>query len=152
MEESTKRKKHIHQLKRHNYKNGERIYFCVNNCAFKVNVKLALGREVLCNVCGKPFIMNEYSIRLARPRCMTCINKKFDLTNQTVLNQEKSKEVSFSDLGIELPSSIINEEIKAPKTSNPVDALRERMRHGLKSKPTKVQVIRGDETSSEDLL
>lgn len=37
---------------------------------------LTIGKRTNCNVCGKTFEMNEYSIRLARPRCMNCIQRK----------------------------------------------------------------------------
>src|SRR4030095_10636533 len=63
---------HIHKLKRHVYSNGTKVYFCTNNCSFKVDVALALGKEVLCNICNEPFFMNEYSIKLAKPHCGNC--------------------------------------------------------------------------------
>lgn len=69
-------KKHVHKLKRHKYKNGEHIYFCVNDCKFKVNTKLALGTTTECWKCKQPFSMNEYSIRLDKPHCPNCTKRK----------------------------------------------------------------------------
>lgn len=65
-------KEHLHKLKRHVYPNGTKVYFCTNNCNFKVDVAFALGKEVLCNICDTPFTMNEYSIKLAKPHCANC--------------------------------------------------------------------------------
>lgn len=64
--------KHIHKLKKHKYKNGTAVYFCINDCNFKVEAPLALGKEVLCNICSQPFIMNEYSLKLTKPHCGNC--------------------------------------------------------------------------------
>lgn len=63
---------HIHRLKRHKYKNGTAVYFCSLNCPYKVEVPLALGKVVLCNICDNSFTMSEYSIKLARPHCVSC--------------------------------------------------------------------------------
>lgn len=68
---------HIHKLKRHTFRNGEQVYFCtLPHCKYKVVVALALGKEVICNRCGDPFIMNEVSIRLAKPHCDDCTAKR----------------------------------------------------------------------------
>jgi ribosomal protein S27E len=63
---------HIHRLKKHKYKNGTPVFFCINNCSFKVEVPFALGMEVLCNTCGNPFTMTEYSLKLVKPHCNNC--------------------------------------------------------------------------------
>lgn len=42
------------------------------NCNFKIDVGLAIGKEVLCNVCGEKFVMTEASIKLAKPHCGNC--------------------------------------------------------------------------------
>jgi len=102
-----KKEKHYHLLKRHLYRNGEAVYFCVLNCSFKVNVKLALGKVVLCNSCYTPFEMNEKSIRLAKPKCNPCIE-----TSPKALKTKKEKPISTEDLGIKLP------DIQAPKIKN----------------------------------
>lgn len=66
-------KKHIHRLKRKSYKNGTKMYFCtLPDCYFKVEVDTSLGKESLCNICGEPFIMNEYTLRLKSPHCERC--------------------------------------------------------------------------------
>lgn len=63
---------HKHRLKKHKYPNGTAIYFCTLDCNFKVEAALALGKEVLCNICNEPFIMNEASLKLAKPHCINC--------------------------------------------------------------------------------
>jgi hypothetical protein len=70
---------HIHKLRRHTYANGSRVYFCTNNCTFKVEVPFALGLRVLCNTCGEPFTMNEYAIKLAKPHCNNCGKMKVNI-------------------------------------------------------------------------
>lgn len=53
-------------------RNGERIYFCVKDCKFRVHIDESLGKTVECWRCGKPFQITEYSKRLDKPHCNTC--------------------------------------------------------------------------------
>lgn len=74
--------KHIHKLHRHEHTNGEKIYFCVLDCDYKIKVALALGKTTICNKCGKSFALNPYALRLAKPICLNCKvtkNPKIDL-------------------------------------------------------------------------
>lgn len=65
--------KHIHRLKKHVYKkSGIAFFFCTLDCTFKIEAPFALGKETLCNICGEPFIMNEYTLKLVKPHCMNC--------------------------------------------------------------------------------
>jgi hypothetical protein len=70
----TKKKvNHVHKFKRHVYDSGYEIFFCtLPDCNYKVKRELALGKENICWRCGRPHIINEYSIRLARPHCDDC--------------------------------------------------------------------------------
>ena len=68
--------KHIHRLKKHKYKTGIAVFFCTLDCNYKVEVPFALGKETLCNICGEPFIMNEYTLKLIRPHCNNCGRKE----------------------------------------------------------------------------
>ena len=63
---------HIHKLRRHRYSNGTKVFFCTQDCNFKIETALALGKTVLCNICNEPFTMNEYSCKLAKPHCTKC--------------------------------------------------------------------------------
>lgn len=63
---------HLHKLKRHKYKNGTQVFFCSNNCNFKVETALALGKITLCNICSEPFKMTELTCRMVRPHCSSC--------------------------------------------------------------------------------
>ena len=64
---------HKHKLKKHKYQNGTAIFFCIlSDCHYKVEAALSIGKEVLCNQCNEPFIMNEYTIKLKRPHCVNC--------------------------------------------------------------------------------
>lgn len=68
---------HIHKLKRHVYDTGNKIYFCVlDDCNYKVDCAMSLGKTNICHRCGNPFKMNEVSIRLAKPHCPNCSKKK----------------------------------------------------------------------------
>lgn len=69
-------KDHIHKLKRYKYPNKTTIFFCVLDCGFKVEVALAVGKRVLCNLCDQPFVMKEKHLRLVRPHCDRCSKKK----------------------------------------------------------------------------
>jgi len=71
------REKHIHKFKRHFYKTGNAIFFCtLPDCNFKVATHLSIGKTAICNRCGEPFSMNEYSIRLSKPHCDKCHKRK----------------------------------------------------------------------------
>lgn len=72
--------KHIHKFKRLKYKSGNQIFFCtLPDCNVKINSALALGKRSLCWRCGESFIMNEYSLRLAKPHCENCHKPKKEL-------------------------------------------------------------------------
>lgn len=66
------KQEHVHKLRRHKYPNGTEVYFCVLDCHFKVETSFALGKKSICNICGEEFIMNEASIRQAKPHCTGC--------------------------------------------------------------------------------
>ena len=69
--------KHTHKLKRHIYKTGVAVYFCtLPDCHYKIDTALALGKRSICHTCNEEFIMNEYTVRLARPHCMNCSKQK----------------------------------------------------------------------------
>lgn len=73
--------KHIHRLKKHTYKkSGLAVYFCtLPDCSYKIEYQFALGKESLCNICGKPFIVNEYTLKLIKPHCPNCGRKEVKL-------------------------------------------------------------------------
>ena len=83
--------KHVHKLKRHRYKTGNTVYFCVDNCAFKVSTELALGKKCICWRCGQPFTLTEYSIRLAKPHCGDCHKPKGAILERTEVPDFVSK-------------------------------------------------------------
>jgi hypothetical protein len=68
-----KKPNHTHKLRRHKYPSGNSVYFCtLPDCHYKIDVPLALGKRTVCNICGNEFIMNEYTIKLAKPHCLDC--------------------------------------------------------------------------------
>lgn len=68
---------HIHKLKRHRFKTGSSILYCTGaNCSYKVAPQLALGKLTLCWRCDKPFTLDDYTMRLAKPHCRNCQKKK----------------------------------------------------------------------------
>lgn len=122
------KKNHIHRLKRHKYKNGEAIYFCVkDDCSFKINVELSIGKTAECWRCNKPFPMTVLSKRMDRPHCVNCTKKK-----------SEAPSISLDDIF----QSNLPTEIK----SNVTD-LRSRLQGSIKRGPT---VIANDESNSED--
>ena len=72
---------HTHKLKRHTYKTtGSKIFHCIlPDCYFKIDVPMSLGKKCICWRCNKEFILNEYSIRLARPHCNSCTHLKEEI-------------------------------------------------------------------------
>ena len=73
------KEKHICKFRRLRYKSGNEIFFCaLPDCPKKMNPALLLGKRSLCWRCGNEFIMNEYSLRLAKPHCSNCHKPKID--------------------------------------------------------------------------
>lgn len=70
------KKNHTHKFRRHTYKSGNKVYFCTLNCSFKIECALALGHECICNLCGIPFTMSEYTVKLKLPHCDSCSKRK----------------------------------------------------------------------------
>lgn len=98
---------HIHRLKRTTYSNGTKVYFCLNDCSYKIEVVFALGKIVECNICGQDFKMNEYSIKLAKPHCNDCGKmqykdetgkRKFKPKNQPIEAMSDIADTSISSL------------------------------------------------------
>jgi transcription initiation factor IIE alpha subunit len=111
-------KKHDHKLKRKNYRNNESIYFCVLNCDYKVHTELALGKQVICWRCGRPFLMTEYSCRLAKPHCNACHVSKSD---------ESAIKVDSSILEERTVANDIQIKITKADQSNTPDNLKDRL-------------------------
>lgn len=78
---------HICKFKRLTYKSGNAIFFCtLPDCNKKLAIPLALGKKCICWRCDNPFIMNEYSLRLAKPHCDDCHKpKKIDATIDEIM-------------------------------------------------------------------
>lgn len=88
---------HIHKFKRLTYKSGNSIFFCaLPDCAQKLSTALALGKRSLCWRCGEPFIMNEYSLRLAKPHCESCHKpKKIEFENDSTISLTGNSEDKY---------------------------------------------------------
>jgi|SRR5882672_8909638 len=98
--------KHVHKLKRIRFKSGNATLFCVlPDCTYKISPQLALGKRNECWRCGQEHLLNEYSIRLAKPHCESCHKPKGFIApqvNQTVASDEiqqtiKTDSMSLSD-------------------------------------------------------
>lgn len=69
--------KHVHKFRRHRYSSGNTVFFCaLPDCKVKIDPALSLGKRSICWRCGEPFILTEYSIRLAKPHCENCHKPK----------------------------------------------------------------------------
>ena len=80
------KEQHTHKLKRHRHKSGNVVYFCcLPDCSYKINPSLALGKRSLCWRCDEPFIMNDYSLRLAKPHCPNCHKSKENKSDKSNL-------------------------------------------------------------------
>lgn len=110
--------KHIHKFKRLKYKTGNITFFCaLPDCNVKINPALALGKRSLCWRCNEPFIMTDYSLRLAKPHCENChkpknIDDKNDLEVVAQNNNEILHELSLSERLQKTINKILPEEIE----------------------------------------
>lgn len=81
---------HVHKFRRHTYKSGNTMYFCaLPDCNAKIAPNLTLGKRSICWRCGDDFIMNEYSIRLAKPHCNACHKPKNATLDEIPIDGEK---------------------------------------------------------------
>lgn len=105
------KKKHIHLVKRHKYKNGESIYFCtLDDCSFKINVELSLGKRFICNRCYEPFIMTTISKRMSKPHCANCTRMNSDHPNYSppTIEDLKLEEINSLTLPKEANINVTN--------------------------------------------
>lgn len=87
---------HIHQLRSKKYKTGQKFFYCIGeDCAYKINADLALNKKSLCNQCGKPFNLTQYSMRLAKPHCDACHNYKIK-NNESVIPADFASQFVFT--------------------------------------------------------
>jgi hypothetical protein len=70
--------KHVHRYRRHTYKKSKTdIFFCtLEDCTLRIDPELTIGKRSICNMCGREFIMNTYSIKLKLPHCVDCTKVK----------------------------------------------------------------------------
>jgi len=64
-------KYHLHQYERS--KSNEEIYRCVHpRCTHYQKKEFLIGKEAICNLCHKAFIMDNDQLRNKKPRCPMC--------------------------------------------------------------------------------
>lgn len=91
--------KHTHKLKRIRFKTGNAVFFCaLPDCHYKINQALALGKRNICWRCGDEFIMNEYSLRLAKPHCDSCHRPKGFIDKQPSLTVATSEQLQMNGI------------------------------------------------------
>jgi hypothetical protein len=100
--------RHTHKFRRHKYKSGNIIYFCVLDCTVKMAPALAIGKKSLCNICGEPFTMTDYSVRLAKPHCDKCHKPK----DKMMIKDEVA--TAAINRAIEVIDNTTNDGIKIP--------------------------------------
>jgi hypothetical protein len=70
---SKKRHKHVHLVKRGQYKSGTKYFKCeLPGCTFLILASLIRGRLVQCWKCRNPFVLTANDTRWARPVCKDC--------------------------------------------------------------------------------
>ncbi len=53
------------------------VYICTKPlCTHRLPLALAFGKAAECNKCGETFVMDRYTLTLARPKCSKCVNRK----------------------------------------------------------------------------
>lgn len=105
----SKKTNHIHKYKRRKYPTGTEFFFCCKpgqQCYHKIECSLALGKPCECWVCGKEFNLDEYAVRLAKPRCVNCRKHKDgtplvpqaeEVTSSTVSLMDRLRAISGGD-------------------------------------------------------
>jgi ferredoxin-like protein FixX len=92
---------HIHKLKKHRYKTGNTIYFCIlPDCHYKLDAALSLGKKSLCNICNAEFTMTEATLKLQRPHCMDCGKVKVQDADGNTRYVKKVVNKVLTDIGV----------------------------------------------------
>lgn len=74
------------------------VFFCaLPDCSYKTNTSLALGKRSICWRCGNDFIMDEYSLRLAKPHCSNCHKPRGMINDGKEDIIETMKELSLTE-------------------------------------------------------
>jgi hypothetical protein len=98
---------HVHKLQRQKYRNGTKVYFCILNCNYKIEVAFALGKETICHICGQQFTMNEYTVKLAKPHCQNCGKRKIlDDDGNAKYVQKGRQERAIAEIGMSSAHSL----------------------------------------------
>lgn len=110
------KQRHTHKLRRHKYKTGNTVYFCIlPDCSYKIAMALALGKRNLCNRCNEEFIMNEYSVRLAKPHCEKCHQPKNKdnviFSKESTISLEPLENVEDRYIGGPIPEMTLQERL-----------------------------------------
>lgn len=106
LRENRMKKNHTHRFRRHTYKSGNKVYFCTLDCTFKIDCQLALGQATICNICGQPFIMSEYALKLKLPHCDKCSKRK-------IVDSEGNTRFVRSNLVDEVLTSVADDTAKS---------------------------------------
>lgn len=73
------------------------VHACIlPGCHFYMACHLMLGKEVICNRCDKPFIMDARSIVESKPHCKDCTKKR-----RTTVIKDVALEDFMSKLGLD---------------------------------------------------
>lgn len=124
--------KHIHRLRRHTYKaTGNSVFFCtLADCSYKIETQFALGKETICNRCGKPFEMTTYAVRLAKPHCMNCHksitgNKENEIVSTKILDSLLSESVERRTIPTRRSSELIIKDHSLDELRNKLETIPE---------------------------
>lgn len=59
------------------YRPAHNVYQCQKPlCRYTLQIEIAEGKMSECNKCHEPFIMDRYTLTLAKPKCKNCINRQ----------------------------------------------------------------------------
>lgn len=74
--------KHLHRYRRRNLTRDKSkppyiVFACLKpNCTHWIEVKMALGKEAECYICGNKFIIGKVELGQAKPHCVNCTKGK----------------------------------------------------------------------------
>lgn len=99
-----------------------------DDCSYKVNIKLSLGKLSECHRCGESFEMSVLSARMDKPHCSACVKHK---DKKEIRGFVSLKEIPIvlpaTDLRARLSKSVDRvvegSEIKVPNTEDETDML-----------------------------
>lgn len=154
---ASRKPNHVHKFRMKVYESGYTVYFCVvKDCPYRIEQCFTLGKEVICWRCNQPFELNEYSMRLVKPHCDKCIQRKKDGNDNS---STKTVVATMEDVDSQLLTKLLaaqgvrTKDDKPSKKDDPITQLRNKLLSTISASARQmVEPIEDEPGGDDDIL